>query len=233
MSAVKSWHLDAEHARARARIAAGIFDQPFRVRALAGLCRELGDVANRYANPRAAACALVRLAVAEYSAGQRKSRPQVEFETLAQLIGLADDRIVYQVEYAREDTVRWEFMPASQHPTEGQARAALEKIQYEHPFTRIVQFSARVVDERECIPVAVYVDRIESGGDLVTFPNGTARVGKVGGECYWVECLTWDEGEGAPLPKRGGFVSREGAIQWAAKAMGHRGVLNITEERES
>ncbi|WP_416972524.1 hypothetical protein [Streptomyces sp. 4F14] len=157
----------------------------------------------------------------------------MEFETLAQLIGLADDRVVYQVEYAREDTIKWEFVPVSQHPTEEQARAALEEIQYEHPFTRIVQFSARVVDERECIPVTVHVDQIEPGGALVTFPNGTARVGRVGSDCYWIECLTWDEAEGAPLPKKGAFVSREGAIQWVAKAMGHEGVLKITEEGES
>ncbi|MFD7605134.1 hypothetical protein ACFWAN_32425 [Streptomyces mirabilis] len=171
----------------------------------------------------------------------------MEFETLAQLSGGAGHRVVYQVEYARDDTDRWEFVPVSQHSAvlgiwpnenkakceaaEAQARASLEKVQYEHRFTRIVHFSAYVEEERECVPVKIYVDEFEPGKALVTLPNGGARIGRQGAT-YWIDCTEWDESETLPLPQKGGFALQKDAAIWMAREMGHKGLLKIVEEKE-
>ncbi|MGI5196918.1 hypothetical protein ACQEVY_25325 [Streptomyces sp. CA-288835] len=171
----------------------------------------------------------------------------MEFETLAQLSGNTTHRVVYQVEYAKEDTDKWEFVPVSQHSAtlgiwigqnraaceaaESQARASLETIQYEHRHTRIIQFSASVLEERECAPIKIYVDEFEPGKALVTLPNGGARIGQQG-STFWIDCTEWDESEAHPLPHKGGFASQKDAATWMARAMGHKGLLNIEEAKE-
>ncbi|MFE9442477.1 hypothetical protein ACFYO2_26525 [Streptomyces sp. NPDC006602] len=171
----------------------------------------------------------------------------MDFETLAQLSGNATHRVVYQVEYAKDDSDKWEFVPVSQHSVtlglwigqnraaceaaESQARASLEKIQSEHRFTRIVTYSAHVMEERECAPVKIYVDEFEPGKALVTLPNGGARIGRQG-STFWVDCTEWDESDVSPLPRKGGFPSQVEAATWMAREMGHKGLLDIREEKE-
>ncbi|MGW1673307.1 hypothetical protein [Streptomyces sp. NPDC002324] len=171
----------------------------------------------------------------------------MEFETLQQLIGLSSHRVVFLVQYAKEDTDKWEFVTVSEHPAEfgmwlsenkaryeaaeAQARASLAKIEGEHRNTRIVEFSARVVEERDCAPIRIHVDEFEPGKALVTLPNGGARIGKQG-STFWIDCTEWDEAETLPLPVRGGFASQKDAATWLAREMGHKGLLDIREEKE-
>lgn len=73
MSAVGTWALDVEDARARGRAAAGTADLCARLDAFRDLCAELGDAANRYACPLTAARALVGEAARAFVHEMRKA----------------------------------------------------------------------------------------------------------------------------------------------------------------